>query len=151
MAAQLNRLFVKATLGLATAAVLVLSACGMARTKSDQLDDNLRAYAGAIRWGAISEAVAFIDPKTLEQKPISRFDLDRFAQFRVVGYRVQNAPVIDQNNTARQQVIIEFVNKHTQNPRAVLDNQVWQFDAELKRWVLLSGLPNMENTVDEPQ
>lgn len=136
-------------LGLAAITVVLLSACGMARTKADQLDDNLRAYAGAIRWGAMSEAMAYIDPKTLEEKPISKFDLDRFAQFRVVGYRVQNAPVIDQNNTARQQVIIELVNKHTQNPRNVLDNQVWQFDAALKRWVLRSGLPDIENTVEE--
>ena len=134
---------------LAGLAVALLSACGMARTKADQLDDNLRAYAGAIRWGAMSEAMAYMDPKVLTEQPISKFDLDRFAQFRVVGYRVQNAPVIDQNNTARQQVIIELVNKHTQNPRMVLDNQVWQFDAELKRWVLQSGLPKLENVVEE--
>lgn len=151
MVERMKRTFRAVANGLILVIAIALTACGMARTKADQLDDNLRAYAGAIRWGAISEAMAFIDPKTLDEKPVSRFDLDRFSQFRVVGYRVQNAPIIDQNNIARQQVIIEFVNKHTQSPRAVLDNQIWKFDAELKRWVLVSGLPNMENTVEEPQ
>ena len=73
-----------AALVLAGLAVALLSACGMARTKADQLDDNLRAYAGAIRWGAMSEAMAYMDPKVLTEQPISKFDLDRFAQFRVV-------------------------------------------------------------------
>jgi hypothetical protein len=131
--------------------MLALISCGSApRTKTDELSATLRAYEGAIRWGSIAEAQPFLDPESLSSHPITQFELDHFAQFTVVGYRAQTAAVVDQVGIARQQVLIELVNKHTQSPRIISDSQSWRFDAKQKRWLLTSGLPNLDNVVDSP-
>ena len=130
--------------------LLALFGCASGpRSKADELGATLRSYEIAIRWGKMTDAMAFLDPESLAMKPIAQFDLERFAQLTVVGYRKQTAAVIDENDTARQQVMIELVNKHTQMPRTILDTQIWRFEPESRRWLLTSGLPDLENTVED--
>ncbi len=119
------------------------------RSKADELTATLRNYEGAIRWGDLTDASAFLDPESAELHPVTKFNLDRFAQLKVVGYRTQTATIVDETGTARQQVTIELVNKHTQTPRTILDAQTWRFEPKSKRWLLSSGLPNLDNTVEE--
>lgn len=130
--------------------LLALFGCaGGVRSKSDELDATLRGYEGAIRWGNMTDAAAFLDPESNALHPTTKFDLERFAQLTVVGYRKQTAAIVDETGTARQQVTIELVNKHTQTPRTILDAQTWRFEPKSKRWLLTSGLPNLDNTVEE--
>ena len=130
--------------------VLGLSGCASGpRSKADELEATLRAYEGAIRWGNLTDATAFLDPESLVMHPISKFNADRFAQLTVVGYRKQTAAIVDETGTARQQVTIELVNKHTQMPRTILDTQTWRFEPKSKRWLLSSGLPDLDNVVEE--
>ncbi len=132
------------------AILLSLFGCaGGVRSKADELDATLRGYEGAIRWGNMTDASAFLDPESNALHPATKFDLERFAQLTVVGYRKQTAAIVDETGTARQQVTIELVNKHTQTPRTILDTQIWRFEPKSKRWLLTSGLPNLENTVEE--
>ena len=134
----------------AVAAILSLSGCANGiRSKADELDATLRSYEGAIRWGNFTDASAFLDPESTTIQPVTKFDLDRFAQLKVVGYRAQTAAVVDETGVARQQVTIELVNKHTQTPRTILDSQSWRFVPKTKQWLLTSGLPDLENTIDE--
>ena len=130
--------------------VLSLSGCANGpRSKADELEATLRSYEGAIRWGNLTDASAFLDPESAALHPVTKFNLDRFAQLTVVGYRTQTATIVDETGTARQQVTIELVNKHTQTPRTILDSQTWRFEPKSKRWLLTSGLPDLENTVEE--
>ena len=130
--------------------VLSLSGCANGpRSKADELEATLRSYEGAIRWGNLTDASAFLDPESAMLHPVTKFNLDRFAQLTVVGYRTQTATIVDETGTARQQVTIELVNKHTQTPRTILDSQTWRFEPKSKRWLLSSGLPDLENTVEE--
>ena len=134
----------------AVAVVLSISGCANGpRSKADELEATLRSYEGAIRWGNFTDASAFLDPKSATIHPVTKFNLDRFAQLTVVGYRTQTAPIVDETGTARQQVTIELVNKHTQTPRTILDSQSWRFVPKTKQWLLTSGLPDLENTIDE--
>ena len=119
------------------------------RSKADELEATLRGYEIAIRWGNLTDASAFLDPESAALDPVTKFDLDRFAQLAVAGYRKQTAPIIDATGTARQQVTIELVNKHTQMPRTILDAQTWRFEPESRRWLLTSGLPDLENTIED--
>ncbi len=148
----INR-FYKPRLSVSFAMVLIfllLFGCASGpRSKADELDATLRSYEGAIRWGNMTDATAFLDPESVAQHPITKFDLERFAQLTVVGYRKQTAAVVDETGTARQQITIELVNKHTQTPRTILDTQTWRFEPNSKRWLLTSGLPDLENTVEE--
>ena len=136
--------------GLVVLFALCLSGCASGvRSKAAELDATLRSYEGAIRWGNLTDAAAFLDPESATTHPVTKFNLDRFAQLTVVGYRKQTAAVVDETGTARQQVTIELVNKHTQTPRTILDSQTWRFEPESKRWLLSSGLPDLDNTVEE--
>ena len=135
---------------IALATVLLLSGCASGpRSKADELAATIRSYEGAIRWGNLTDAAAFLDPESATLHPVTKFNLDRFAQLTVVGYRTQTATVVDETGTARQQVTIELVNKHTQTPRTILDSQTWRFEPKSKRWLLTSGLPDLEKTVEE--
>jgi hypothetical protein len=128
---------------LATCAVLI--SCANPRSKAENLDHTLKAYGTAFRWGGVNDAMRFFDPKALEEKPITDFERERYAQMTIVGYRVQSPAVVDQNNIATQLVLIELVNKHTQSPKTIRDLQRWRFEPETKSWLLMSGLPNLDN------
>ena len=144
--------YLRLTMALALMALVLLALFGCAsgpRSKADELEATLRGYEGAIRWGNMTDAAAFLDPESAVLHPITKFNLERFAQLTVVGYRKQTAPIVDETGIARQQVTIELVNKHTQMPRTILDTQTWRFDSVSKRWLLTSGLPDLENTVEE--
>ena len=121
---------------------LALGACGSAQTKSeaDLLDATLKGYADAMRWGNVEEAIGFIDPKLLDEHPISSLEVERFHQLQVAGYREQPAVMLDDTH-ASQIVQIELINRHTQAVRGIIDRQTWRLDREAKRWWLVSGLP----------
>ena len=126
------------------ALVLTLAACasgpeGDTKILQSTLDD----YATAMRWGDIPEAIAFIDPKTLEKDPVTPFELERFAQVRIAGYR-ERPWSLTGDGTARQVVEIELINRNTQTVRSLVDIQIWRWDPEAKHWWLESGLPNIE-------
>jgi hypothetical protein len=121
--------------------------CANPRTKADELEYTLKAYGTAFRWGGVNDAAGFMDPKSLEEKPISDFDAQRYAQMTIVGYRVQSPAIVDENNVATQLVLIELINKHTQSPKIIKDLQRWSYNKETRRWLLTSGLPSLDNVV----
>lgn len=131
--------WVFALLGLA-----MLGGCAASgKSKASDLEATLMAYEGAIRWGNIEAAVGFLDPASQEQHPVSQLTLERFKQLQVVGYREQASPIVGPDGLARQMVLVELVNIHSQSPRQVMDRQIWRYDAESKRWLLTSGLPDL--------
>ena len=129
---------------LAMLSAALLSACAASgKSKASDLEATLMAYEGAIRWGNIEAAVGFLDPASQEEHPVSRLTLERFQQLQIVGYREQAAPILGPDGLARQMVLVEMVNIHSQSPRQIMDRQVWRYDAESKRWLLTSGLPDL--------
>ncbi|MGH8121538.1 MAG: hypothetical protein ACREPT_02070, partial [Rudaea sp.] len=84
----------------------------------------------------------FVDPQTLKAHPLTRLDLDRYAQVRVTGYDEQPLRP-DGELQMKQTVEIGLVNNNTQSVRSILDRQVWRFDAKAHRWWLVSGLPDI--------
>ncbi|MBO9661375.1 hypothetical protein [Dokdonella sp.] len=134
------RRHVKALLMVAASALLASCATDKMRSKETLLTDTLRSYASTIRWGAVENAQAFIDPKVLAEHPPSTLELERFKQVQITGYNEQPAlPVGD--NEVRQTVEISLVNVNTQAARSVIDRQTWRYDEEAKRWWLMTGLP----------
>ncbi|MGA7298464.1 MAG: hypothetical protein WBW92_13285 [Rhodanobacteraceae bacterium] len=126
---------------LLVAAVLSLAGCAT-RTKESLLDQTLNAYAGTIRWGSIASAAEYIDPAVLKNNPPSELQLARYQHVRVSGYET-NGPQPVSETEVHQRVVIGLINVHTQTQRSIIDNQVWKFDPESKRWWLESGLPKI--------
>jgi hypothetical protein len=123
--------------------LVLLTACGSMGTQRNPRDQMLYHYVSAIRWSDFDKAAAFIDPKVLEQDPITSFDLERYKQFQVSGYEVKSGREPAQGEY-EQVVEIRLVNRNTQVEKIIVDNQHWRFDPEAKRWWLTTGLPDLD-------
>lgn len=130
--------------GAALLAVLLvlLAACATTKPREKLLTETLRTYAAAIRWGSIEQAESFIDPAYREHHPLTTLELERYRQIRFTQYN-ERAPVPVSDVEVRQVVEIAVVNLNTQSMRTILDQQVWKYNADQKRWLLASGLPDI--------
>ena len=125
-------------------ALVAMLCAGCATDQRNQaLVTTLNAYASTLRWGDFQSAQQFVDPKVREAHPVSSLDLARYGQVRVTGYDEGAGPVPDGENQVRQVVQISLVNVNTQSERTVVDRQSWRYDAQKKRWWLMSGLPDI--------
>ena len=134
--------------GFASAVLLALMLCagcasdpaaGDART----LETTLSAYHSALRWNGIDAALALHDPESLEAEPVTSFERERWAQFRVIGYR-DSPPVPVSPGRVQQRGALELRNVNPQSVRTLLDVQEWRWDAAARRWWLTSGLPSLD-------
>lgn len=124
--------------------LLLLSACSAGRQESD-LEETTKQYAVLVRWNEIEQATNFVHPNALPKSNRLQFELDRFDQVRITGYDV-TAVAPDQEGLAyRQTVEIRIYNKHTAVERTILDQQLWEYDADSERWWLMSGLPDLKS------
>lgn len=124
--------------------VLLLSGCAAVSAQSENRDLQLTltAYANAIRWGDINQAIPFIDPETLKKHPITPLDVERYKQVHFATYTEQ--PVVPAGpHEVRQVVKIDLVNVNTQVERSIVDNQLWRYHQTDKHWRLVSGLPDI--------
>jgi hypothetical protein len=131
------------TLPLFCVAMLSAGCATMAHeSETRALQTTLVAYANAIRWGDIQQAVPFVDPETLKQHPLTPLDLQRYKQVHIGSYIEQ--PVIPvAPHEVRQVVKISLVNVNTQIERDIVDNQLWRYDEKSKHWHIVSGLPDI--------
>jgi hypothetical protein len=127
----------------AFALALLLAACAAVDPKSSASDDTLYSYVSAVRWSDFDAAIGFIDPLTLATDPISDLDRERYRQFQVTGYEVRSVKPISAEEF-EQVVEIRVVNRNTLVEKVITDNQRWRWDAEAKRWWLVSGLPKLD-------
>ena len=123
-------------------AVALLGGCGTIKNQQTLLQNTLEAYAAVIRWGNFDEAAAFVDPDVLKQHPITALDMERYHQVQVTGYLEQKAMPVGESEV-RQLVEIGLVNVNSQAARSIIDRQLWRWDPKIKRWWLVSGLPDI--------
>ena len=132
--------------GLAVVMVLVvaLAACATPGQRSPR-DQLLYDYVSAVRWSDFDAAAKFLDPELLARRPLTDLEKERYKQFQVSGYEVKSGsePAPD---TYEQVVEIRVVNRNTQVEKVITDRQTWRWDAEAKRWWLMSGLPDLDAT-----
>ncbi|MCX7032650.1 MAG: hypothetical protein NT046_01560 [Arenimonas sp.] len=124
-------------------ALLLVTACGSMAAKRNPRDETLYNYVSAVRWSDFTAAQAFIDPETLRTAPMTEVEIERYNQFQVAGYEVKSGS--EPSEGLYEQVVeLRLVNKHTQVERVITDRQKWRWDAEGKRWWLVSGLPDLD-------
>jgi hypothetical protein len=122
----------------------LLAACTAITSQSESraLQLTLNAYANAIRWGDINQAIPFVDPETLKKHPVTDLDIQRYKQVHFAAYTEQ--PIVPVGpHEVRQVVQISLVNINTQVERSIVDNQLWRYNEKDKRWRIVSGLPDI--------
>ena len=124
-------------------ALLLVTACGSMGAQRNPRDQTLYTYVSAVRWSDFEAARSFIDPEVLLTRPITDFEMERYKQFQVTGYEVKSASE-PAEGLYEQAVELRVVNRNTQVERIITDRQQWRWDAEAKRWWLVSGLPDLD-------
>lgn len=124
---------------------LLVVACGGRMSKKQSLDHTLYQYAKVMRWSDFNTAMSFFSPDIDEINKPKRLDVDRINQFSVSSYVASPIMPGASDNAIIQNVQIKFYNKHTKREKVVVDEQVWEYDEELKKWWLTSGLPKLVN------
>ncbi|MBS0213033.1 MAG: hypothetical protein JSR26_07645 [Proteobacteria bacterium] len=121
---------------------LGLSACDNIKPSQDRAKElTFYDFAGAMRWGDFDKAYDFVDPQTKKDHPITDLEKDRFKQVEVAGYQVLAHN--ETKDTVDQKIKLDLVNRNTQIPRSVVYSEHWRWDPALKRWWLVSGLPDI--------
>ena len=124
-------------------ALLLLTACGSMGAQRNPRDQALYSYVSAVRWSDFNAALAFVDPETRRTRPMTDLESERYKQFQVAGYEVKSASEPGEGQY-EQVVELRLVNKNTQVERIITDRQQWRWDAQAKRWWLVSGLPDLD-------
>lgn len=125
-------------------ALMLLLCAGIALGSGEQrrLETTLYDYASTFRWGDLNQILSYFDRSDLAAKPPTTFELERWKQWRVVGYRAQPFE-LTKGGRAQQIVEIEVTNVNTQATRKLIDRQHWRYERKSKTWLLISGLPNL--------
>lgn len=132
---------------IAVLSTVLLAACASLsmdkiKTKESILEETLKTYAATIRWGDMTQALAFVDPKYRQAHPLTDLDIARYRQVQVTSYNDQPAAPISADEVG-QTVEIGLVNVNTQSARSIVDRQIWHYDEKAKRWWLMTGLPDI--------
>lgn len=106
-----------------------------------KLEETQNAYAAAIRWGDFENAASFLEPVYAQEHPLTEFDLGRYEQVQVSGYREVTVNA-EPDGTVVRSIEVRIINKHTQAERTLRYRERWRWDAEAKRWWLVGGLPD---------
>jgi hypothetical protein len=123
-------------------AALLTGGCATHQQEKN-LDLILAEYEKSIRWSQWDAAAQFLAPELLETNPPTPLDLDRLRLFRVTGYEIRSAVPFDEGLGFRQTVEIRLFNRNQAIERSLRDIQEWKYDADLERWFLHSGLPDV--------
>ena len=121
---------------------LTFAACTPPNSAEKSLSEALKQYETIIRWSQWDAAADFIAPAYMAENPVTRLDMDRLRLFRVTTYTIRSTGIYDEGMTARQSVEIRMFNKNQGVERTIIDDQEWQYNEELQRWYLHSGLPD---------
>lgn len=119
--------------------VLMLAGCsGWAQQRqNDLLTKILKAYESTLRWGDISNAYGFLHPEQAAKASIP----PGLKNIRVTHYEVTKGPQMLDEHTALQEAFIQYIDQYEQREKSISDRQLWEYDAEEKRWFLMSRVP----------
>ncbi len=132
-------------IGIWAALLMVMLAAGACASKGAS-DEGLRSrlfhYAAAIRWNEIEQAVKYVDPAVLAEKPFTDADAGRWREIQIARY-LEGPQSVDPQGRVEQTVQIELIDRATQSVRTIVDRQRWRYDETAQIWWLETGLPDL--------
>jgi hypothetical protein len=123
-------------------AMLLLGACSSmgGRERATQLEERLRAYDASLRWGYYDKALTFLRARPGgEPLPpcVPREDL------HFTAYQARESQVSEDLTEARVRSTFSYVLRDSNAVRQGVDVQSWWYDADLARWFIDGGLPEV--------
>lgn len=117
---------------------LAISACASVddSKKRITLDNALRQYERAIRWGEYQAA------DSLRRSPAgSSVNRDHLRSIRVTAYDTVAIKESADGSGAQVDVQIRYYNEYTMKELDIIDQQSWEYDAGGKAWYITSPMP----------
>jgi len=121
--------------GLAVLALL-LSACTSGEIHAVKLEDTMRSYATAIRWGEFEKAMQFQDPAKRH-----RLDLAWLKNIHVVSYDTVFKKEDMGGNIFEQTVEIRYYIEQVGVEQSLTERELWRYDEEKDKLWLETELP----------
>jgi hypothetical protein len=119
---------------------LLLSGCAAVddSKKTITYDKALWKYETAIRWvdfGTANSMRRLEDPAAYTPSP------ELLRSIRVTSYNVMNKSLSEDHAEMKLTVEIVYYNDTTMRLSTITDNQVWEYDYEIKDWYISTPLP----------
>lgn len=128
-------------LGLASLSALAADK-KMSKKQRRELEETQVKYDATMRWGTVEDALPYLDPEYAKSHPMSDLELSRYDQVKISSYRAgDNVPLPD--GRIGRIAEVRVINNNTQAERQLRVKEIWRWDAEGKRWLQASGLPNL--------
>jgi len=126
---------------IAAALVAALASCAQTNEKTTKLDQTVRAYVHAIRWGDFSSAAAMIRtrdgklPRTVDPRRLEK-------EIRVTHYEYGVGARDPESERAIMSAKFRYYSVDTGRVHEVTQQAIWWFDPEERIWYLDDGLPD---------
>ena len=123
--------------------VVLIASCagGLYLSQQKKFERMSRAYEKVIRWSDFEDAVQYLNDTAKKKNPP---DLKKLKHIKVVEYEVKRTTLMKDQSQVFQIAEIQYYRDDSNVVKTVTDNQFWEYDATLKNWYLLSGLPDFE-------
>ncbi|MGH8467411.1 MAG: hypothetical protein ACRESP_08395 [Pseudomonas sp.] len=132
-------------LALTSVSVLAADKVKFSRGQMNKLEETQRAYDAALRWSTIEDALPYLDPEYTRENPMTDLEVSRYEQVKISSYQGGANQRVGNDRMGRN-VDVSVINKNTQQQREVRVQEIWRWDAEDKRWLQASGLPDLWKT-----
>ena len=119
--------------------IAILTASCASDKKNRVLDDSLKLYSSAIRWGDFQGATRFYKEPSL----VSHIDFTKLKSVKVTGYDLTGGMLSQDGNQLRQTVRIRFYDTGIGREKEINDNQIWEYDDERQLWMLITPMPEL--------
>ena len=125
--------------------IFLLAGCaGLARKeRADELDQALKAYNLALRWGRYEDAARFCAPVDGQAQVI---DEDFLGNIRVTAVEEKGKVIAEDGIEATTTIEYQFYHEYEGRVSKVLDHQTWRYDEKTERWRLDGNLPDFHRS-----
>ena len=104
-------------------------------------DEANRAYRQAVSWSEYVVAATFL--KNEDERKVEA-QIEHLNNYKVTAYELRTLTVIEEDVRIRQVVKISYFKNDDLVVKSMADDQLWEYDPELRTWQLLTGLPKFK-------
>ncbi len=128
--------------------VMSVSGCGAleAKNQADKFERSLTQYGAALRWGRLREAISF---HVTQDGKVAAVNLEHLENFGVTSFDILSKVIIpnsEKNGVDEAAIVAEmsYFHKEQGTIRKSKLNQIWWYNAEIKRWLVETEFPEFK-------
>ena len=128
--------------------VMSITGCGTLdfKNREDKLERSLTQYSAALRWGRLREAISF---HVTQDEKVAAVSLEHLENFSVTSFEIVSKVIIpsSEKNGVDEAAIVakmSYFHKEQGTIRKSKLNQIWWYNAEIKRWLVETDFPEFK-------